>query len=318
MPISGPSSYVPTADEFIQHWTLADSTLGVGNEIVLPDGTDQAGLTTQKDALVSKRADVQAKLNDKEVARGDLEVKKAALLGRLVQFNDKIRAFFAGSKWVNALPAAPGGAEAQSRITDPLDDVSSLWQQINADPDTPAPVTLLGGYDQATLVTDLAALKTAYSTLNSAETTLKVTREERNDLQDGLYAVLKSYRAVLPTFFAKGDALVESLPRLTPAPGSTPDAVVLSGQWDDVNTFAQLNWTASSDPNLTSYDIRMSPGPTYSTSDETVVDSVIPGTLGYTTLEGLELPGSTAGYKVYVVTSTGNEKGSNAVIISRP
>jgi hypothetical protein len=42
MPITGPASYLPTTDEFLGHWEVADATLGAGNEIVLPGG-DESG-----------------------------------------------------------------------------------------------------------------------------------------------------------------------------------------------------------------------------------------------------------------------------------
>lgn len=319
MPITGPSSYVSTIEEFEQHWLSADTALGPGNEIVLPNGTNRAGLIALKNALIAKRSDLQARLNDKEVARGDMELKKAALLDRLVQFNDKIRAFFPGSKWVPALPNVPGPAEAQSKITDPLEDAANLWLQINADPLTAAPVTLLGGYTQAAFAADIAALKAAYATLNAAETKLKVTREERNDIQDEIYAVLKSYRQVLPTFFAKTHALVESLPRLTPLPGATPAAVTAEAVWDATLEQARITWTASSDPDLFQYEVRFSPGPVYSTDDETVIGNIPPGgPLELLTAAGLDSPGSVAGYRVYVMLTTGNENGSNTVVVTRP
>jgi len=319
MPITGPSSYVPTTEQFEQHWQLADASLGAGNEIVFPDGTDSAALTVKKDALIAKRAEVQAKLNNKEIGRGDVEIKKAALLVRLVQFNDRVRAFFANTKWIGALPNAPQITEAQSKFTNPLDDVNNLWTQINADPATATPIVLVGGYTQAMCNTDLVAMKTSYATLNAAETFLKVTREERNDIQDQIYAILKTYRQVLPSFFAKGDALLESLPALSPLPGSTPNAVVASGSWNAATSQARITWSASTDPNLADYQVRFSPGPTYSTDDESVVATVQPGgTLEVFTNDGLATPGTTASFRVYVRVTTGNEKGSNTVVVTNP
>jgi len=318
MPITGPSSYVQTTQEFLSHWASADTALGAGNEIELPDGTDHAGLQTKLDSLIAKRSGVQSSLNSKEVARGDVEIKKAALITRVVQFNDKIRAFFPDSKWIVALPVAPAQTESQGRVVPIMDDVASLWQQINADPGTAAPVTLLGGYTQAMFATDRTALNTSYNSLNAAEQTLKLTREERNKLQDGIYQNLKSYRLVLPTFFAKDDALVASLPRLTPLPGSTPISVTLSGSWVSPPGNAVLNWTASSDPNLMHYELRVTLGPVYDTDSDTTVNIYGPGDLTASTLSGLGTPGDTASYKLYVITNTGNESGSNVVVITRP
>ena len=49
MPISGPASYLTTTDEFLGHWEVADTTLGVGNELKLKDGSARAVLQTKKD-----------------------------------------------------------------------------------------------------------------------------------------------------------------------------------------------------------------------------------------------------------------------------
>ena len=62
----------------------------------------------------------------------------------------------------------------------------------------------------------------------------------------------------------------------------------------------------------------MSLGLDYSTDDEVVVESVSPSaTRVLNTAAGLTAPGVTAGFKVYVITNTGNERGSNAVYVER-
>lgn len=318
MPISGPTSYVPTTEEFLGHWAAVDTALGAGNEIVLPGGVNRGALQTKLNALVAKQADLQAKINAEEVARGDVEIRREDLLLRFNQFADKVRALLPGSKWVRALPAAPGINDAQSKFVQPLDDIGNLWGLINADPAIPD-ITLLGGYAVATFLTEVTALKAASTTLNLARSNTKIALEERNDLQDEIYAILKNYRQVMPTFFAAGHALVESLPKLTPDPGSTPDAVNANGSWDATQNQAKLTWSASSDPNLAHYEIRFCPGPDYSTEIETVVGNVSPSApREFLTDAGLSAPGNVASFKVYVITSTGNEKGSNTVVITRP
>ena len=136
MPIVGPASYVPVTEEFLEHWLQADTELGAGNEVVLPGPVARAALVTLKDQLVAKRVEVQAELNDEEIAREELELQKTAMLTRLNQFNEKLRAFFPGSKWLAALPKVPSISEGQSNILDPLDDAATLWLKVNADPGT--------------------------------------------------------------------------------------------------------------------------------------------------------------------------------------
>jgi len=318
MPISGPASYPVTTDEFLAHWLAADTALGAGNEIVLPGAVVRAGLQTKRDLLGSKRTDVQVKLNLQELARGDIELRKAALLLRVNQFNDKVSALHPNTKWVRALPQIPGIGYCQSNFTDPLDDANSLWQLINADATLPD-ITLLGGYLQANFASDIAALKTAYTTYIAAAVAVTITIEERNDLQDEIYPMLKNYRQVMPTYFAKTHALVESLPRLTPEPGSTPDPVTANGAWDATQVKAKITWSASSNANLLDYEIRFCAGPNYSTENESVAGSVSPtAPREFLSDAGLTTPGSVATFKVYVLTSTGNEKGSNTVVVTRP
>lgn len=320
MPIVGPASYVPVTEEFLEHWLQADTELGVGNEILLPGPVLRAALQALKDALVAKRAEVQGVLNDQEIARGDLELKKGLLLLRLNQFNDKLRAFFPGSKWLSALPKVPSVSEGPGNILDPLDDVATLWLKVNADPGTVTPVTLLGAYTQAMFATELAALKTAYGTLNAAGVQLKLTRYERNAIQEEIHPILKSFRLALPTYFAKTHPLVVGLPEITPAPGSTPAGVTLNAVWDVPSLQAKLTWAASPEANVEQYEIRFCPGPNYSTDDESVIGSVPagPGPFEFLTDVGLSLAGNLASFKVYVVTTTGHEKGSNAATVTRP
>jgi hypothetical protein len=134
MPISGPTSYVPTAQGFHGHWVLADQTLGQGNEIVLHDGTTAADLNTKTDALVAKRASVKAKLNLAEASRGDVENKKRAMIVWVKRFNKRIRARFPGSKWLAALPVVPAKGAAQGPFVEPLDDEDVI---ANIQPDQP-------------------------------------------------------------------------------------------------------------------------------------------------------------------------------------
>jgi hypothetical protein len=319
MAITGSTSFVPVTEEFLGHWTMVDTALGAGNEIVLPGGVNRAALQTKLNALVAKQADVQAKLNAEEVARGDVELKRQSLLLRTNQFNDKIRAMFPGSKWVRALPNVPTINEAQSKFVQPLDDIGNLWGLINADPATPAAVSLLGVYLVAAFLADVASLKAGSTTLNIARSNTKIAIEERNDLQDAIYEILKNYRYLMPTFFAADHALVASLPRLTPEPGSTPAAVTINASWDVPQLKAKITWSASTAADLFQYEIRFCAGPVYNTDVETVIGNVAPSApREFFTDAGLAAVGNIASFKVYVITTTSNEKGSNDVAVTRP
>src|SRR5262249_46891531 len=70
--------------------------------------------------------------------------------------------------------------------------------------------------------------------------------------------------------------------------------------------------------NLDHYSARTAPGPTYHADDGSVVVEVPAGTTSYSTIEGLVAPGATAQFRVFVVLTTANENGSNAVSVTRP
>ena len=320
MVISGPSSYPATISLFLTHWDAVNTELGAGGPLVLPDGTTRALLSTMYDDLVSFAASIQGNLNDQEIARGTINLSKAALLDRLGEFNRKVRGFLAKTPYANALPDVPTANAGQARILGPLDDCSSLWTKINAAtiPNFTPPLLMPDGYPVATFDTDLAALKAAYLSYSVAEQTLKLEREKRNDLQDKAKTALRDYRAAVQGSFPAEHAMVTSLPALTPAPGSTPGTLTASGQWDDLSNEAVITWTESSDPNLDHYSIRVTYGATYDTENDSVIGTESPGTLEFRTTDGLFNPGDVASFKVYVVLTTVNEAGSNTVTITRP
>jgi hypothetical protein len=88
---------------------------------------------------------------------------------------------------------------------------------------------------------------------------------------------------------------------------------VLSGTFE-----ADLTCTPSTNAHLDHYSARTAPGPTYRAADESVVAEVDKTETTYATDEGLVAPGAKALFKIYVVLTTANEKGSNTVSVTRP
>src|SRR5207248_3133235 len=112
------------------------------------------------------------------------------------------------------------------------------------------------GYALAAAEADGEALRLAYRALSDADQALRLAREERNDVQDVIYDILKSYRLKLPTVVPDGDALVTTLPALTPAAGHTPGAVKASGAWVAASAQAKVTWEASKEVELSHYEVR--------------------------------------------------------------
>jgi hypothetical protein len=320
MPISGPSSYVATLNLFIPHWVDVNLALGAGGPLVLEDGTTIVILTGYRDQLEGYRASIQGKLNDVQIATADVFAKKTVLLARIGEFNRKIRGSISKSAYAAALSDVPSITSAEGIFLDPFDDTANLWPKINAAtiPGFTGPLLLLGNYAVAAFMVELAALKTAYATESAAQHEVTLERKLRDFVQDKARPALVLYRKAVAGTFAENDPLVLSLPAVTPEPGSTPDGVIASGTFDGTLGMGKITFTASTDPNLSQYQIRFCSGE-YSTETEVVIGNLSPtDPRELLTLAGLTASGDVAKFKVYVILSTGNEKGSNTVTITRP
>jgi hypothetical protein len=137
-------------------------------------------------------------------------------------------------------------------------------------------------------------------------------------LLDPLRDRMVEYREAIKVEYGESHPFFASLPRIYPAPGSTPDTVTLTGQWDVPQNAAALSWTASTDPNFDHYEVRMSPGSNYDAVTATVIANMDAGTLDWLTIDGLASSGDTASFRVYVILTTGNEAGSNTLTVTRP
>lgn len=315
MPISGPSSYLPTTDQFIAHWTAANAALLA--PVTLRGGVAVADLTALREQLATERTALTQQLNEREFARGDIYTQARALVNRLEQFNGRIRVLYAeGTRFVNALPKAPDYRASQERVITPLDDVAGIWEQVDNSGD---PVILSGNYGYDVFLDDLTALKTSYQAYQTALINERMARGVRNETQEQIYPILKQYREAIPTFFPEGSSIIETLPRLTPLPGSTPDPVNASAVWDEAEAKARITWEASDNSNLQEYEVRYTPGEEYDEDDETVVATILPSDpRELLTDAGLTQPGAFSTFKVYVLLTTGNERGSATMVVERP
>jgi hypothetical protein len=321
MPISSIGSYVPTINGFVTHWSAANAALGGEGPLVLNGPVTVSDLSDLGDTLQAFALSIAGKLNDVEIARQNLELSKIALLGRLGEFNRKVRGFLSHTAFVTALPLVPGSTAGSGTILAALDDMATLWGKINsaAIAGFTGPLMLLSGYALGAFSTELTGLKSAYAALSAADQEVTLERERRNVAQTKAYGILVDYRKAVAGMFDPLDAIVASLPKLTPDPGSTPDAPTAGGAWDVTTQMAKITFTASASANIDHYELRMSPGPSYSTENESVIASVSPPEpLEFLSDAGLTSPGDIASFKVYAVTTTGNEAGSNAVTITRP
>ena len=319
MPISSNIDYIPVMDEFIGHWTATDDSIVLAENGTAVDFDAFGDLRT---ALDGAKASVQAKLNDLEGTRVTLEQTRLTAGDRIAEFNRRIRADFPNTPTLSRLPTVPNRNGGRDSFLDAMDDMLDLWARVNALPPSPlftAPLLLMGGFTLAQFQALRTALDAAFTNRGNAENAIATQRLYRNSLQDRAKSLMATYRLKIEALFPPDSITVATLPRLTPAPGSTPDPVALTAAWDATDLRAELTWTASEDPELASYQVRAVPGPDYTSEDETLVATILPGApLTYESAAGLALPGSAMSYKVYVRLTTGNEAGSNTQTVFRP
>ena len=321
MPITGNASYIPTTNAILTHWTQVNAVLPALQPLILSSGVTRAALVTLRDGLQDLFDTVQDKLNDVEIASGTLVLKKQAMLVRLNEFNAVIEGYFGGSPIAGARPLAPSIGDSEEVFVEPLRDIKSLWAKVNAavaPPGLALPLVLDGGLARADFVTALGQLTTAYEDLQTAEQNLKLERLLRDGKKDLIYEALKSYRLAVPARVPTNQALLNSLPDLTPQPGHTPHAVNASAVFVAPNV-SHVVYDASTDADLARYELRGNVGATFKAADAVVIASNQPGDARvFDTSFGLTQSGAKVSLEVYVILNTGNEAGSAAMLVTRP
>lgn len=321
MPITGNASYIPTTNAFLAHWTQVNAALPALEPLILSSGVTRAALVTLRNGLQDLFDSVQDKLNDVEIASAALLLKKESMLGRLNQFNAIVDGYFAGSALAGARPLAPSIGDGEEVFVEPLRDMKSLWMKVNAavaPPGLVLPLVLEGGMTRADFVTALGELTTAYEAGQTAEQNLKLERLLRDQKKDLIYEALKLYRLSVPARVPTNQALLESLPKLTPDAGHTPAAVNASAVFVAPDK-SHVVYDASADADLSHYELRGNVGATFKAADAVVIATNQPGDARvFDTSFGLTQSGAKVSLEVYVILNTGNESGSAPMLVTRP
>ena len=315
MALQGITTFIPTMTLFTAHWVNVNAALA--EPMVLRDGSTLLSLTTLKAELDGALTEVENRLNDKEIARAEVELKKAALLDRAQEFGRKLRGkLLPGAPFLSAIPEMPLQSSAEGKFVKPMRDIVTLWAKV----DDAEPILLLSGsYNLATFELELEALKTAYDILNTAIQDLSLSHKERNKMMAFARSMLGGYRLAVEGEFPPDSPLVESIPRLSPLPGHTPEPVILTATYDAVENQSVLTFTQSQDPTLREYELRAVPGPEYDAQDEHVIANILPSApREIRTAYSLDNPGMAASFRLYTILETDNEAASNTQTITRP
>jgi hypothetical protein len=323
MPIIDLGSYVTTGEELKSHWTdvNADRVAAGGTALVLADGFSLANLTTAVAAVATAITSGEDLENAISLATANRDNRKVTLRDRVMEFREAVEYRLKGSGYVAALPDTPQPTASEQKFLKAVDDMASLWVRVNADATVPnftPPLILRGAFTLAMFQTEVAALRVNYKAVTDAENDARIARGQRDVLLEPLRDRFVLYRQAILVEYGPTHPFTTTLPDVYPGPGSTPAAVTLSGIWNAATGQADFNWTASTNPSLDEYEMRMSAGATYDAATATVIGNIPAGTTTFQTTSGLAASGDVASFKLFVKLTTGNQAGSNTVTITRP
>ena len=324
-------SYPEVMDEYLAHWALVDGALGSGQELTvqaagMPGPVGRGEFLSLAGTLRAKAGEVDRKELEGRVAAGELELRRRELLEGLRVFSDTVRAWWAGRPEAKVVRPMPDTGAALDKVLGAVRWAGLLWERVDAGTGGVPPGVVLPlvagpvpGLTRAGLAGRASAVVAARDAVEAADFAGAVLRSERDALEGAVRGVMSAYGRAVPVRLGSVHALAGSVPRMTPLPGSTPGAVSLTGTWDAAAGAARLEWSASdAGEALDFYQIRWCPGEDYNKKEERVALRVpADGDRVALVTRGMETDGSVAGYKVYVVTRTGNERGSGAVVVRR-
>lgn len=122
----------------------------------------------------------------------------------------------------------------------------------------------------------------------------------------------------MPARLPNREVLLAALPRLTPEPGSTPDAVNASAVFQAPNQF-KVVYDASAAADLKEYQLRGNVGAAFKSEDAVVIaTNAKDAPREFVSTFGLTQPGAKVSVSVYVITNAGNQKGNAPMTVTRP
>ena len=312
-------------EEYIPHWEEADDLLSPQALVVRLPGNNTVVTRAQfeewHDALVLQQNLVQLRLVKQYRARGAINLKKAALLKLLNLFTSVLDGYFTGTEFHAGRPYAPSITDGKEAFLWPMQDAVNLWETINegaAPAGVALPLTLSGDVTQESFAEAVEALEEAYKKEQRVALALTLARGKRNLMQEKIYAVMKGYREVVPGICAAFPELLETLPRLTLLPGHTPVAVPAQAEFVAPDG-SRVTHGASDEKTIKCYQLRGNVGEAYNEEDAMVLATHAPDAPRVFEVRfGLTQAGARVALKVFVILETGNEAGSEVMVVERP
>jgi len=317
--------YIQKMNAVIAHWSQVDNALAPKTLILrllekdVPMTRQQ--FITLRDTYQNQLNTVEGCLAAQQLARSDINIKKASLLAYFNQFTSLVDGYFRNTRFYDLRPYAPSIGDGQLVFSRPMVKMFQAWAKINEGP-APASVTLPlvleNNMSQGSFASVVSSLQFDYALEMLKEQDVILARGDRDRFQVTAYGVMKTYREVLPGKIPQLPVLVETMPRLTPLPGHTPAPVNASAIFMDPNA-SKVIYDASTDATLHSYQLRGNVGDHYSDEDAMVIATHGPNDpREFITTFGLNQPGAQVAFKVYVILTTDNEAGSASLLVERP
>ena len=318
------------------HWELTNAALPVGQPLqVSGDALNRTSpiavgdLEAYYTQLLAKHGEVQSAINAADIKGADVGASKVLLLKLMNLFNPAVRGLIGSSSYAQTLADVPSVTSGQGDFTKPMDDTEDLWERIDTapPPNFAGPLMVTDGTATFALVdfsTALSLLKQRYRSETKAFSLVDLRRAERNQIQDMIYPILKFYRMTVPVRLGAAAPLTQTLPRLTPEPGSAPDAAVATGSYDVPQNKAVISAQVPVQGNLKRIKLIYSPGLVWHGDDTSVVESRPAAGLDlaqpvvFETAYALGAPGAKALFRVEVENDTDNTAQSNTLLIERP
>jgi len=326
MPLTTNGSYITVIDEVLAHWQQALTHLPPGKPLIVrlkekDESVTRANLVTLRGQLETQQGVVQDHRANYFINRGNIHNRKLALLGQFNGFVAMFDAYYPNTDYYDLRPYAPDLAAGKDAFCTPMGEAMIAWKKIN-EGEAPAGVTLPlvldDATDQGTFASGISGLAFAYAAELPISADLKLARARRNRFQNRSRAILIGYREAAEGRLTQFPELLDTLPRITPLPGHTPEPVNASAIFVAPNS-SKIIWEPSNDAMLHSYQLRACAGPEWDDDDSEVKGTVFPGQpLEFVTSFGLNQPGAEVTWKVFVILTTGNEAGSAAMTVQRP
>jgi len=315
-----PKDYMQLMDQVKAHWVFVNS--GQPQPLALAGGYTLSNLNADCDSFRGFGAQMAEAENGLTAAMARRDKLREDALERMRQFNRIVRCFFMDTPYPAMLPALPHPQASAGKWMEAMRAVLNIWPQIDAiNPKplgAPIPLMLQGNFARPAFAMLQSNLISSFTDVDNAQNALKQVRDRREKLWSSVWSRLVQFRLVVQASFAANDPKVLTLPRITPKKGHTPKPVEVRARWDEALGKAVIEFEASAEKTVERYALQACLGPKFLAKQSAIIASLPVGEpLRFETEFGLMEPGAVVSFRVVVVLSTGNEKGSEVMTVTR-